>query len=208
MKILRPFAILALMACAEPSPQFDAGRDSSVPRVDAAPQHDAGRALDAARALDAGMDAFTPSDAGAPDAGDECTPACLAAAEDCGAPDEVARAECERICGASPTEAELECLARLSCAASGCTYPTDLPCAIGVDDTEPIETCESICVATAERCGAPPEIAAARCAAACPLVETGEQLACLRDAPCAQLQCIEAEGHHPCGIGGGEAIEP
>jgi hypothetical protein len=185
-------ALFACVACSSTTTMTDAGADAA--RSDAAP-------LDAS-SLDAGPPdaAEGPSDGGPPDAGDPCVPRCLAVATGCGAPGDIARAQCDRVCGAAPESAQLECIERLSCEASACTYPANLPCAIGETDSVPVAECMTVCVATATRCGAPAEIANARCAADCPLVLDGHQLACLRDAPCAELVCIENAGALPCGI--------
>lgn len=203
-----------LAACGAPSdadggaPGSDAGRDAAA--ADDAGASDGGARRDAGgppsdAGLDGGgSDAGGPQDGGPPDDGGslDCAARCELRATSCGAPPATARAECARICAASPTPGQLLCLERLSCAAAACTYP-DLPCGIGETDSVPLSSCETTCRATATRCGAPADVAAARCAALCPLVTRGEQLACLRDADCMVLGCIDAEGHHPCGIADG-----
>ena len=187
--------LLVLAACVEPMGTLDAGLADG--GTDASARRDGGQDAFVPRA-DGGLDAAEP-----PDAGPDCRARCLDHARSCGAPEDVATTECARVCDASPTEEELACALRLSCAAGACTYPADLPCAILETESLPVTQCPEICRTAALRCGAPPEVADARCDEACPLVTRGEQLACLRDAPCEVLVCIEEAGHRPCGVDDG-----
>jgi hypothetical protein len=197
---------------------IDAGShlDASAPvdageAADARAEDDAARRDDSSILVDAPGDASVdavavtpvepvePLDAGAASA--PCMLRCVVRAAECGAPAEVATARCATLCEATPSEEELACVETLSCEAAACTEPA-LPCALDATDSLPLSTCRVVCIAAAERCGAPAAIAEARCDESCPLVERGEQLACLRDASCAALRCIEAQGERPCGIGG------
>src|SRR5262245_54408722 len=115
---------LVLGACMESMGTGDAGRGDG--GRDATVEGDGGH--DAfVRRTDGGPDAGGPP---GPEAGNDCRARCVDHARSCGAPEDVASAECARVCDASPTAEELECALQLSCAAGACTYPADLPCAI------------------------------------------------------------------------------
>jgi hypothetical protein len=72
----------------------------------------------------------------------------------------------------------------------------EVPCGDGGDDD-----CVERCLAKAATCGAPTDIASAACEGLCPMPE--DQLACVEDTPCEELEPI-FEGGTVCGIGGGD----
>lgn len=193
------------LACADTTPPFSP-EDAATFIEDAGTTtvEDAATALrDAATpdgALTRNVDAARPMDAGRTETS-ACMDRCFARARSCAAPADVATTECARLCDAEPTEAQLDCTERASCAALTCGHGETFPCGIGTTESIALDRCMEVCVATAERCSAPTDVAEDRCAATCLLVTDGAQLTCLRDASCDMLTCLDAEATLPCGIG-------
>ena len=73
----------------------------------------------------------------------------------------------------------------------------EVPCG----DTGGDDDCVDRCLAKAATCGAPTDIASAACDGLCPMPE--DQLVCVEDTPCEELEPI-FEGGTVCGIGGGD----